>query len=249
VSSPTFLGSSAFKVITITIFAVGALLMFVPLRLSRDPLLVERRNAERQRSDQALRVEALQVLRQRLNIEDERAFSTELSITDFSGLAEVDDLKREVPTEAKRRLLEKMKRMPGGTVGLAGTRGAGKTTLMRSVCAEPSTRDKPEPPLALVVDAPVRYDARDFILYLFARICAEVIGREKVRQMRGSDRPFGFPAATPWTYLADNRTLLGLGCLGGGAVLMILSLTDATDLLSSPLAWGLFYSLSGIWHS
>lgn len=47
VSSPTFLSSIAFIAIAVTIFAAGALLMVVPLRLSRDPLLVERTSSAR----------------------------------------------------------------------------------------------------------------------------------------------------------------------------------------------------------
>jgi hypothetical protein len=244
-ASPALIESSTFRIVSIGLTLAGTSLPLIPQLLSADPLEFERLDAQRQRFAHALRTEALRVLRQRLNIEDEQAYSCTLTYKDFSGLAEIDDLEREVPTQAKFELLEKMKRMPGGTLGLAGTRGAGKTTLMHSICAEGSTRSKPEPPLAFVVDAPVRYDARDFVLYLFAQACTEVIGRDKVRQMRGSDRPFGFPVTNPWAFLAGNRSLLAIGCLGTGVVLMVLSLLDATDFLSSPFAWGAFLFFVG----
>jgi len=245
VAPHAFIYSAAFKVLALSLFAGGAFLSSLPALLPSDRLAIERLDSEREGFEHALLGAALRTLRQRLNIEDERAFSTELDYTDLSGLAEIDDPEREVPTKAKLDLLERMKLMPGGTVGIAGTRGAGKTTLMRSICAADSTRRKDDPPLAVVVDAPVLYDARDFVLYLFARVCAEVIGRDKVREMRGSDRPFGFPPTTAWALLADNRALLGLACLVAGAGLMFLSLRDETNWLSSPFAWAVVLSLIG----
>ena len=239
------LESSVFKTLSVSLFVTGTLVSLAPIFLSPDRLAAERLESRRLRFKLDLRGAAARTVRQRLRIDDATAFSTKLTYTDFSGLAEIDDPEREVPTEAKSRLLEKMKRMPGGTVGIAGMRGAGKTTLIRSICAEESTRVKREAPLALVVDAPVRYDARDFILYLFARVCAEVVGRDRVRQMRGSDRPFGFPATNPWALLSDYRAFLGLACLVAGVGVIALSLLEEIELLSSSIAWGVILVLVG----
>src|SRR6185437_7264641 len=38
----------------------------------------------------------------------------------------------------------------------------------------------------LYVPAPAKYDAKDFLLYLFARLCAEVLGPARTRQVEGS---------------------------------------------------------------
>jgi energy-coupling factor transporter ATP-binding protein EcfA2 len=81
-------------------------------------------------------------------------------------------------------------RMPGGAIGLSGPRGVGKSTLMRFACGARQNQDG-HPVLGVVVDAPVEYDARDFILHLFAQVCSQIVGPARVLELRGWDRPFG----------------------------------------------------------
>ncbi|HXS32919.1 MAG TPA: ATP-binding protein [Solirubrobacterales bacterium] len=126
-------------------------------------------------------------LRERINAAKDRSYETALSYRgDCSGLAEVDDPQHEISTKARERLTRLMERMQGGAIGISGPRGVGKSTLMRSVCGSDEVG---RPVFAVVADAPVEYDGREFVLHLFAKVCAEVLGRDAVARLRGSDRP------------------------------------------------------------
>jgi hypothetical protein len=91
------------------------------------------------------------------------------------GLAELSDPRYEIATASKDQLQRLMERMPGGSIGIAGPRGVGKTTLLRSVSMS-REHDVGAARVTVLLSAPVRYDARDFILTLFAKTCQEVIG-------------------------------------------------------------------------
>lgn len=88
-----------------------------------------------------------------------------------SGLSEVFDPLYEITTESKKKLGRLLKVMPGGSIGLAGPRGAGKSTLMLSFCSDSGKEIKGYPVLSIITSAPVEYEARDFILHIFASIC------------------------------------------------------------------------------
>ena len=132
-------------------------------------------------------------VRSRINVSEGLTYGTVLRFKDSSGLGEVDDPSHEIPTEARDRLSRLIDRMPGGAIGLAGTRGAGKSTLMRSICGGADT-DKEV--LGVVVDAPVQYDSREFILHLFAKLCGAVIGPDRTAALRGWRRPFDLVGRT-----------------------------------------------------
>lgn len=88
-----------------------------------------------------------------------------------TGLAEVFVSGHEVETQA-RRDLDDLLRLPGGSIGLAGSRGAGKTTLMTLVARRPSTTGKA---CYVMCPAPVEYSGRDFLLTLFLLLCNWVL--------------------------------------------------------------------------
>ncbi|HEX8868190.1 MAG TPA: P-loop NTPase fold protein, partial [Lentzea sp.] len=102
-------------------------------------------------------------------------YAVRLEVRDAPGLSQVFDVLYRVPTTAAGRVNALLNGMPGGSIGLAGSRGAGKTTLMESYCLK---QDK-NSTLATMVAAPVEYSAREFLLHLYAKVCLEVLGEER----------------------------------------------------------------------
>ncbi len=195
-------------------------------------------------------------LTQRLNKARSIPFDIELIYRGSPRLAEVDDPRHEIPTAARDRLVKMLKRMPGGAIGLAGPRGVGKSTLMRSVCREKGEQARSA--VHVLVDAPVEYEPREFILHLFAQVCSKIVGEEEVSRLRQWDRPFkarsGLVAAVrshPHQLLGPLLVLLGAALRwwpalsssinvdrhSGGTVLLAVGavMTFATAVLEAPL--------------
>ncbi|HEU4739582.1 MAG TPA: hypothetical protein VFS54_10950 [Solirubrobacterales bacterium] len=123
------------------------------------------------------------------------SFSTSFRIFDRRGLRQLADPDREVPTAAIGELEGLIASLDSGSIGLSGPRGCGKTTLIRSF-TEGRTMPIGKELVGLTVAAPVKYDAREFVLHLFASLC------ERVRR----DRP-GPQFDRGW----QKRALLWLG--------------------------------------
>ena len=74
--------------------------------------------------------------------------------------------------------------MTSGCIGVSGLRGSGKTTLIRDFCAHrygsprnPPREGEPTPlrGLRFVIDAPQKFDPRDFLIYLYTHLCRTVL--------------------------------------------------------------------------
>lgn len=122
-------------------------------------------------------------------------FGHAYSVTGSPGLSEVYDSIYSVPTGIAAEVDGLLGRLDGASIGVAGPRGSGKSTLIRGYCEEAGSAARnyhelgwaslvdPELPgqargdLRCVVAAPVEYVARDFVLHLFAAFCRAVIGR------------------------------------------------------------------------
>lgn len=92
------------------------------------------------------------------------------------GVSEVFLSDYEIITEHHMSLMQLMEDMPGGSIGISGPRGSGKTTLMWSLCGKDAVnRLHGKPVRSLMVSAPVKYDARDFALHIFAEFCNMVL--------------------------------------------------------------------------
>lgn len=150
--------------------------------------LVERLDAARSANDAARRKAVSGWLSNRINLELGEIYTPILPEISPESLAEVDDLELQVPTQARKDLEKTIARMPGGSIGIAGPRGVGKTTLIQHMAARANDGPKGE---GIVVDAPVDYDGREFVLHLFAKLCEAVLGPERVAALRGWDRSFG----------------------------------------------------------
>ena len=95
-------------------------------------------------------------------------------VTTAPGLADLSDPDQLVHTSSMKSLNELTETMTHGSLGISGSRGVGKTTILRAFC-EGTFRTRDVPELPVLVSAPVDYDGREFILHLFARLCEEVI--------------------------------------------------------------------------
>ena len=139
-----------------------------------------------------------------------------------------------VVTEAFGQLTSKLQERSEGSFGIAGPRGVGKTTLIKFLATgaglpPPDSADGGEaaarkPRLGVVVSAPVRYQARDFVLYLYAELCKTVIGpdadealRDKVYDLDRGTRP---SSRFDWQAWATGAAILGAAAVAGGAVLL-----------------------------
>lgn len=142
-------------------------------------------------------------LRERLNEATTDRYDQSLKFGD-EGLPELRVAEHEVPTNARTRLDDLTERMRGGSIGIAGPRGAGKTTLIETFCAPRTTNDRR---VTTVLAAPVRYEARDFILTLFGQLCATVLRGTSAATRRRPDNPIARP-----------RVVLALVLLAAGAV-------------------------------
>lgn len=87
--------------------------------------------------------------------------------------AEVSGTEREmqVRTPARAEMTAMLSNMRGGSIGIAGPRGAGKSTLMAWFCSNDAVIEGKNPTLAVSLSAPVDYQTRDFLLHLFASLC------------------------------------------------------------------------------
>lgn len=126
----------------------------------------------------------LPLLRSELGDEHD-AMSTILPRLDpgrLGGLSRIDEF---VGTEESRYLEHLVTTLGSASVGLSGSRGAGKSTVLRHLCA----RNDGEAHLRLLVHAPTAYDPREFITHLFVKLCETVTGdagdRIPMRRRRG----------------------------------------------------------------
>lgn len=91
------------------------------------------------------------------------------------GLAEIRNPLHVVESAATVEVERLMALMPGGSIGISGHRGAGKTTLLEHFC-DPGAAPAGDTTVRVLLPAPVRYDAREFVLHLFAMLCYGVLG-------------------------------------------------------------------------
>lgn len=136
------------------------------------------RDAAQERFRSVLRDQVTVAIREAIN-KRLTSFETRFRIFDQRGLGELADPEREVSTVANRELSGLMASLSSGSIGLSGPRGSGKTTLIDSFAhgrAMPFTGER----VGIVVSAPVKYDALDFVLHLFASLCEQVLGEKRV---------------------------------------------------------------------
>jgi hypothetical protein len=150
-----------------------------------------------------------------------------------SGLKDLSDPKYDVPTGATTELTELLtRRLEKGSVGVAGPRGAGKTTLLRVAAEGRLPWDKEVPPLGVIVSAPVRYEAREFIPHLFAKLCLRVLG------------PIADKARVDRARRERLRSLLTLGAVTYGLAAVVAGAYAATAKTAGQRPWVLTLAIT-----
>jgi hypothetical protein len=142
-------------------------------------------------------------------------YSTVLSVRDAPGLRYMGDLKYHVSTSSRDELMRRVSGVDGGSFALAGPRGAGKTILMRALCGGHYSVT-PGRDLGVVVSAPVDYEPRDFVLYLYTEICKATkdhfarltpspVRRPRFHRIKGDTRPYINTSPHILARLADKK--------------------------------------------
>ncbi len=125
-------------------------------------------------------------LRMLINDHIDPSYERYLNLRTAPDLVEMINASFQIPTEANNKVLRLLRNMRGGSLGIAGSRGAGKTTLIWSFCNPSGVKIDDQPILSVMISAPVEYNAREFILYLFMSICHKVLQLKQKTSPTGS---------------------------------------------------------------
>jgi len=115
--------------------------------------------------------------RKAIAAELEAVYSVQLRVGETPVLDAGAERNLQVKTPAHDEVGAKIRDMRGGAIGLAGPRGAGKSTLIAWFCGEAVEEVGARKTLTVSLSAPVDYQSRDFLLHLFASLCHRAIER------------------------------------------------------------------------
>ncbi len=130
---------------------------------------------QRRRWLRSVREDIVPHVREWINKHRTPSFNKVLNLRDVRGLRRPAAHGPIVRTASIIRCAREINRLVPGAVGIAGQRGAGKTTVIDRAVSNEFTDPAHRPFLAVVVSAPVRFDAREFVLHLHATTCRTVI--------------------------------------------------------------------------
>ena len=105
-------------------------------------------------------------------VRNPRLFDTSIGEKSPPRLIEGSEPLRLVVTEAMTQLSVTARNVHSGSLGVSGPRGVGKSTILQFFGADAGSDEGRD--LRLVVSAPVDYEAREFIIHLFSRLCEAV---------------------------------------------------------------------------
>lgn len=189
-------------------------------------------------------------------------FGYEFSVTSSPGLSARHDNLNRILTATESELDQLIERLDGASIGVAGARGSGKSTLVHKYCEQASPDDdaddgteadwwsllagmrleRPARDVQCMVAAPVNYVAQDFVLHLFAVFCQVVI--DNYGSSNEQRNPY---VAVLWIGRARNllTSLLWRAVFYGGpaAVLLLDGHAVARKLLISP-AWAEYSAIT-----
>jgi hypothetical protein len=188
-----------------------------------------------------LRDGVLPEVRKAINSQIPSEFSTVLRIGSTPGLLRTHDISFTVATRSTRRFSSVIARHHGnGAIGLAGPRGAGKTTLIERYVSSLQQRGSWRTPVAVSVACPVDYEARDFVLHLHATLCRAILAQ--VARDRPARLPFWRGAGIVVKRVASIVLVFAAALLAGAAALWTVVPVD----FSQPVVPQLLYPKVGL---
>ncbi len=228
----TWLSADALSLLTMVLGGPLVLRARLPRWLSRDVTRLRSRGWKRRRKQlvrdcavagEAWRKAAEGPVRQRvffhINAARHPPFSTVLPAYDPGALGHMrTDQPIARKTAAGQQLERVLSGISGGAIGVAGPRGAGKSTWLEAFRVG-KLQDYDRAHIALLESVPVRYDVRDFVLYLYARMCGAVIEFCDKRVVGGAEQPAFWPVVRArlrrwWPFAAIVIGWLALGLAG-----------------------------------
>ena len=248
----------------------SAISELVPEAARRDAeyitITAELNQAWRHLEDGLLNDGILDTVRRVLNDRLETLYTVHMPVIIAPALNDPMGLDRPVETPAIQEVRSLLGRMRGMSIGISGPRGAGKSTLIDAFCngttlpADEQRPGKPNRWLGLRVAAPVEYEPRDFILYLFAELCRRVPGVQGDRDLepdpadsdarsKSSARVFGLAVLLAGVISITAAIVLLARMLhaqpriipelsvGLGVVLVLLAVSTAYQYALSPRYW------------
>ena len=99
-----------------------------------------------------------------------------VNITDAPSLSSLVGLAGRIQTGSYRDAFVHLKRHGGAAIGLAGSRGVGKSELLRAFCEDPTYGKSTEKGgiIGIIIPAPVAYQAEPFLRLLIRRVAEAV---------------------------------------------------------------------------
>ncbi|CCH32509.1 hypothetical protein ABZ816_23770 [Actinosynnema sp. NPDC047251] len=131
-----------------------------------------------------------------------RSYAVELPEGDVRRLGQVTDATQFVATGTSRHLADLMKAMSGGSIGISGPRGVGKSTVL-AMFGKFGAEGGPNA-LRILEPAPTNYAPREFLVHLYRALCEEVL--------RGAGPPPPVRSRNwPWLLVSFAGALVALG--------------------------------------
>jgi hypothetical protein len=137
----------------------------------------------------------------RVEVLAKRSYDTKLPESSVKWLGDLTESAQFVPTQTSARLNRMLDAMTGGSIGLSGPRGIGKSTVL-GIFGHHRFGGNPDD-LTVVVSAPTNYQNRDFLVHLFRRVCSAVLPADTQTAQATLRRP-----RLPWVLAAVGALVI-----------------------------------------
>ena len=186
--------------------------------------------------------EVVPLIRVELNKIANQKYKLSLPVVSAPGLGEVSSPQRLVLRYELEQVRVWGEELGAPAIAISGTRGVGKTTLLRSLVDPNYDARMKDRPLILpvFVAAPVTYDAREFLILLYSELCRQVLFR--LGGWRSRKLPMFVRRATR-RLLRLVRVIVGLALLGATSLAVIATRSDQVEAWMQARSWPTLHSL------